>query len=33
MGLFNITKLDMTITELGICYAYNSDIAVYNSYE
>lgn len=25
--------LDLTITELGICYGVNSQIAYYNSYE
>lgn len=33
MELFNISTLDMTITELGICYAYNSYVARYNSFE
>ncbi|XP_065206755.1 sodium channel protein Nach-like [Planococcus citri] len=32
MELFNISTLDLTITELGICYAYNSRVAIYNSY-
>lgn len=32
MEMFNVTTLDMTITELGICYSYNSHVAAYNSY-